>query len=339
MTVDRGSGPTIAFVIPTLNAAGLLDQCLASIRRQDYPQERVTIVIADGGSTDDTVAVAQRHGALVVNNPLRTGEAGKAVGVRAARADLIAFVDSDNELLESDWITRMVAPFADPLVHSSEVMAWAYVAEDGIVNRWCALTGVNDPTSIFVGNYGRWSYLRGRWTDYPVKIEERLGWQRVTLDPERVPTMGANGYLVRAEIIRDALGEDDYLFDIDLAQDIVRSGHYISAKVPVTIRHLFARDLRDFARKTRRRARDFLRHDRAGDRSYKWPRAGIARFAVATVLIIPVIIQAARGFMRRPDLAWAFHPVACVVTLWVYVEAVVRYSRGERGYDRDAWRQ
>jgi hypothetical protein len=233
----------------------------------------------------------------------------------------------------------MIAPFSDPDVHSSEVMAWAYVRGDGIVNRWCALTGVNDPTSIFVGNYGRWSYLRRRWTDYPVQVEQRPGWQRVRLDPSHVPTMGANGYLVRREIIQQALGDDDYLFDIDLAQDIVRQGNFVTAKVPVTIRHLFARDVRDFTRKTRRRARDFLHHSRSGDRTYSWPRAGVLKFSLATALVLPVAVQAAKGFARRPDAAWLFHPIACFITLWVYAEAVVRYAAGERGFSRTGWRQ
>ena len=333
------SPPTVAFVIPTLNAAHLLEPCLASIQRQDYPAHLVSVVIADGGSTDATVEVAQRYGAVVVPNPLRTAEAGKAVGVRAAHADLIAFVDSDNELLEADWLTRMVRPFDDPEVHASDVMAWAYVRGDGIVNRWCALTGVNDPTSMFVGNYARWSYLRRRWTDYPVVIEHREGWQRVTLDPAQVPTMGANGYVVRSGLLKRALGDADYLFDIDMAQDIVRSGNVVCAKVPVTIRHLFARNTADFVRKTRRRARDFLLHERAGDRTYAWPRMGIVRFAVATALIVPVVLQAIRGFIARPDAAWAFHPIACVVTLWVYVEAVLRHLVGKRGFSRAGWRQ
>ena len=35
--------PKVSFVIPTLNAGGILGNCLQSIRRQDYPQEKIEI--------------------------------------------------------------------------------------------------------------------------------------------------------------------------------------------------------------------------------------------------------------------------------------------------------
>lgn len=45
------SVPTVSVVIPTLNAAGVLGPCLESIAAQDYPRDRLELIIADGGST------------------------------------------------------------------------------------------------------------------------------------------------------------------------------------------------------------------------------------------------------------------------------------------------
>jgi glycosyltransferase involved in cell wall biosynthesis len=329
----------VSFVIPTLNAEGYLPGCLAAIRDQDYPAERVEIVVADGGSTDRTREIAEAADARVVENPGRTGEAGKAAGIAAARGELLAFVDSDNLVVGRDWLRRMVAPFADPAIASSEVLRWTYAREDGLVNRYCALTGINDPASLFVGNYGRYSHLTGRWTDYPVRTAPREGYVEVTLDPERVPTMGANGYLVRAELMRTVPGIDRFLFDIDAVQQLARQGHRRVARVDTEIRHFFARDARDFARKTRRRAQDYLHHRASGERSYRWELGGLARFVASTVLVAPLLVQVARGMRRRPDAAWLFHPVACWITLGVYVEAVVRARLRGGGYDRSGWRQ
>ncbi len=47
--------PTISVVIPTLNAQKYLDECLNALLMQDYPRDRVEIVIVDGGSTDRTL--------------------------------------------------------------------------------------------------------------------------------------------------------------------------------------------------------------------------------------------------------------------------------------------
>ena len=105
--------PTVSVLIPTLNSARTLDWCLASIIEQDYPQERVEIIVADGGSRDRTPQLARGYGAKVIENRLGTGEAGKAAALRCARHDLVAMVDSDNILPQRDWLKKMVAPFAE----------------------------------------------------------------------------------------------------------------------------------------------------------------------------------------------------------------------------------
>lgn len=330
---------SVSFIIPTLNAAVYLEDCLHAIRAQGYPQELIEIVVSDGGSTDETIAVAVRHGARVVDNPERTAEAGKARGLAEAQGEILAFVDSDNEIIGSDWLSRMMRPFEDPAIVSSETLRWAYVRRDGLVNRYCALTGINDPTSLFVGNYGRWSWLTGRWTDYPVRIEAQDDWLKVELDPSRVPTMGANGYLVRADAIRRIPGITSYVFDIDVVQQLAEMGYRTVARVDTEIRHKFARNTRDYVRKTRRRAQDYLHHRGQGERVYGWPVGGLIRFAAGTILVLPVLAQAVQGFRRRPDSAWLYHPVACWLTLLVYVESVIRAKLRPGGFDRSDWRQ
>lgn len=334
-----GDRPMVSFVIPTLNSEGYLRGCLDAIREQDYPHDRIEILICDGGSTDATRAIAGEYGCHVIENPRRTAEAGKSEGIRAASGELMAFIDSDNVIIGSDWLSRMVAPFADPQICSSETLHWYYAREDGVVNRYCALAGINDPASLFVGNYGRWSWLTNRWTDYSTRQTQCDGYIRVQIDPGQVPTMGANGYVVRSALVRSVPGVDEYFFDIDAVQALAQQGHVIIARVDTEIRHFFARNMRDFARKTRRRAQDYLYHRATGERTYQWGVGGLVRFVIATVLIFPLLLQVMRGMRNRPDSAWFFHPVACWITLAIYAEAVVRSRLDKSGYDRSGWRQ
>ena len=337
-----GALPSISVVVPTLNAQKYLDECLASVVAQDYPRTLLELLVVDAGSTDATIDIARRHGVdAVLENPLRTGESGKAVGVRAARNELVLMIDSDNVLVGHDWLRRMIRPFEDPEVISSEPLRWDYRRRDHFINRYQALTGINDPLALFVGNYDRLSTLTGRWTDYPVQEEPRDGWLRVTLDPSYVPTMGANGYLVR----RSAFGTvdvGDFLFDIDFVHGLVQRGHRTIGRVDVPIRHYFCDGVTRFYLKTRRRTDDYFYFAAQGRRSYPWTerrRAGVVRFVLSTVTVVPLLAQVARGFRRHPDPAWFFHVPACWITLGVYAAGAVRGKLRPRMLDRSAWRQ
>jgi glycosyltransferase involved in cell wall biosynthesis len=226
--------------------------------KQDYPKEKIEIIISDGGSSDATIDIARsREVTKITTNPLVSGEAGKAIGVDNAMNDIVALIDSDNLLEDNAWLLKMVQPFKDHEIVSSEPLYWTYRSKDSHVNRYCALTGVNDPTCLFIGNYDRFSYLTGKWTDLPLKENDKGGYLKVTLYRGKVPTMGANGFLVRRSVLRK-INYQPYLFDVDIVCQMIEVGYDTIARPKVGIIHLFSDDVKGFTKKTLRRVRDFV---------------------------------------------------------------------------------
>ena len=132
--------PSISIVIPTYNSEKFLPLCLQSINNQDYPKDKLEIIIIDGGSTDCTINIAREFKVTkILYNPLRTGEAGKALGVKAAKNEIIAFIDSDNILDGKDWLRRMVEPFRDKEIVGTEPLYYSYRKTDRYIIRYCAL--------------------------------------------------------------------------------------------------------------------------------------------------------------------------------------------------------
>lgn len=331
--------PGISILIPTLNAERYLEGCLRSVRNQDYPKELLEIIVADGGSTDGTLGVLKQYAVdRVVPNPRTTGEAARAILNELATKDLILSIDADNYLVGNDWLRRMVRPLQeDASVFASEPMRWDYARSDPPMNRYFALTGINDPVSLFMGNYGRYSYLTDRWTAMPHGEERHDGYLIAVLQPGHVPTMGANGFLVRTSVLNEIQGRD-YYFDIDVVNELVQRGQRRIAKVDVALGHHFARDLSTFRRKTRRRIEDFLYwRDR---RRYPWLASGrlaLARFVLYTLLVVPLLVEAFRGWVKVHDRAWFYHLPVCWTTLWLYGWAVL-LSVGRRApHSREGW--
>jgi len=313
--------PSISIVIPTYNSERTLAQCLESIARQDYPREKIEIIIADGGSRDKTLEIAKKFGVdRILHNRLRTGEAGKAVGVEAAKNEIILLQDSDNILNERDWLRRMVEPFDDASIIGAEPLCYTYRKEDSFITRYCALLGMNDAICLYLGNYDRYSYVTGKWTELLVKTRDNGDYLLLELDERNIPTIGANGFLVRARALKK-VDYEPYLFDIDVVYQLIGMGQNRFAKVKIGIVHLFADNFGMFMRKTYRRIRDYLFYEKQKMRKYPWRRQGRLRlltFVLNTLLTIPIVKDSVKGYRKMPDKAWAFHLLACWTTLVIY---------------------
>ncbi|MEI6970271.1 MAG: glycosyltransferase [bacterium] len=334
----------VSFVIPTFNSARTLPDCLRSIREQKYPANLVEIVIADAGSSDTTVEIAKEFRCdRIVGNPLKTGEAGKTAGIHVATGEIIALVDSDNILDSPDWLAAMLKPFSDPGIVASEPLVYTRRPGDPAMTRYFAMLGMNDPLCLFLGNYDRISMVTGKWTGLSVPAQERDGYIELALGTDNLPTIGANGFVIRRSLL-DGIKWDPYFFDIDIMHQAVAAGHNRVAKVRCGIVHLYCRTLGDFARKQDRRIRDFLFFSKSNERTYPWDkqkRAGLVRFCLATVLTLPLILQMIRGWRRQPDPAWLIHIPACWITLWVYGLATAKKALGFKAAarTRDGWKQ
>jgi glycosyltransferase involved in cell wall biosynthesis len=101
-----GSEVSIDVVVCTYNNVRSLDRTLAALAAQqgtDAVDWAVTVV--DNNSTDDTPAVAVRHGVRVVKEPVQGLTPARVRGVLSTRREWIAFVDDDC-LLAPDWIAH-----------------------------------------------------------------------------------------------------------------------------------------------------------------------------------------------------------------------------------------
>jgi glycosyltransferase involved in cell wall biosynthesis len=87
--IRTSTRPTIAAAIITLNEQRRLPALLPRLRWLDE------VIVVDGGSTDDTVAIARHFGCRVIVRPFDNFAAQRNRAMRAVRCDWVLSIDSD----------------------------------------------------------------------------------------------------------------------------------------------------------------------------------------------------------------------------------------------------
>lgn len=158
-----------------LNASATIGVMLDSLVRQPRSADW-EVVLADNGSTDDTIAVAESYRArlpaltVVDASAMRGVPYARNRGVEAAAGDLIAFLDADDEV-DAGYVAAMTEALA-----RSELVA-ARLDFDRLNPAWARATRsghqADGPLAWWLGEYHPFAY--GGTLGVHRRLHERIG--------------------------------------------------------------------------------------------------------------------------------------------------------------------
>ena len=294
-----------SLILATLNEAARLPALLDSIRRQRYPSELVELLVADGGSTDDTVAIARAFGARVFHNPIVRAEPGAGMLLEKATGDVALLLAADNAFAGDRFLEEMARPFADPRI-AAAFPSLVSTARDGGTSRY--FNAFSDPFNHFI--YGgatspasyRRTYREKRRTREYVVYDFAAG-------PRPLIAL-AQGFTVRLPYEKP-LGTDED--DVAPVEMLLAQGCEIAFVESAALEHHTVRDIGDALRKfgPRFRARmtdsgqpvwgrlrTAARAQRV--RAYLWPFYSVS-------FVLPAL-AAVSGLVRDRRGEWLYHP-------------------------------
>ena len=109
----------VTILIPAHNEAGFIGATVQNKLEQNYPKDKLQIVVVSDGSndsTDDIVRQFADRGVQLLRCELREGKAAALnEAFTHALGEIIVFSDA-NSLFDADAIRRMVENFSDPQV-------------------------------------------------------------------------------------------------------------------------------------------------------------------------------------------------------------------------------
>lgn len=327
--------PTITVVTPTYNSGKTIDKCLQSVREQDYPQEKIEIVLGDGGSVDNTLKIAAKYKAKVISIPKEKqhAEYNRGVAFNEAEGDLVLILDHDNFLPYNTWLRDMVKPLlGNPNMVTTNTCYYHYSRSYGLMDRYYALFGTNEPLPYYLKKADRMPQTAKKWRltgkskdmgeYYLVEFEK---------DPRKFPSIGTNGCLMRKKLVTsNADIRPEFHYPIDVLFDVVKNGHNQFGFVKNSIIHLtHSSGFFEFMKRRKR----FVEHYHFQDMSRRrWsvvmpgdePR--VILFIIFSLSIVMPLFDSLRGFLKIRDIAWFVHPLMCVGTTFIYGYVTIKHK-------------
>lgn len=317
--------PKITFIVPTLNAEKYLPSCLSSIRAQKYPQRLIEIIIADGGSTDDTKRIARKYGAYIVHNTKIYQEYGKTLASKIAKGALLFYVDADNELAVDTFVSSVV----DVYIKHPEVMGFlpqtVPARGSNPIDRYLGYL-FTDPFTWFVykncANPG----------DFHKKYKPTISsseYQLYRFPKEQIPLFGlAQGVATSKKFIR---GTYDYADDILSGIKLIRGGGIVAYVPKATLYHYHIRSFQQFVRKYSWRVRNNFSQSikdtgLVSRLSYLSPpqKLRIILFLPYALSVVFPLIDAVLLSFRYKDGVMLYHLIISYTLAWIIIIERIR---------------
>jgi glycosyltransferase involved in cell wall biosynthesis len=295
--------PRVSFIMPTLNTEAILENCLASIARQTYPRNRYEIILADAHSTDRTREIANKFGAIVLDDDGKNMEEGKRLALRHATGEFIVFVDADNEFTHADYIELAVKALA---ANPQGLGVESYYPPSPKMSSFCAyLTHrlhISDPVCWLMSTNPRLVARDGeieRWTLPQNSLSYPLG---------------ANGFVFRRTDLESVQANQNFQ-DTHVALFLMKNGKREWLRIYGRgVHHYYVQTLWGFVQKRRRATVHFLRVQEEAKSNWmkEKPPVPLRLAVVYCVTFVGPIFHTLRGIFRDGDALWLWHLPACL---------------------------
>lgn len=322
---------SISVVMATFNSERTISRALKSLREQDYPQKKIEIILADGGSTDKTLQIVKKYNVKVIKvaGDIQGAEYNKGVGVNVAKNEIVLLLDHDNILPHEGWLKKMIVPFLENKeIVGVEPLRFHYDPKMTMLDRYFALLGGNDPVAYYLGKDSHLSWAFDTYNLFG-KSRDMGEYYLVKFSPNKIPALGGNGAAIRRTLLlKEAKADPAHFFHIDVNVDLIRKGYNTYGLFKDSIIHLTNNSVFSFLQRRKYYIEKYHFED-LSKRRYsiyepKKDRINLIKYIIISVTFIKPFYDAIRGFIKIHDIAWFIHPFMCFTMLIVYSTPTVK---------------
>lgn len=313
--------PTISIIVPTYNEKDTIHSCLTSIFKQDYPKEKMEVIVVDNDSTDGTLQIAKKFPVKILfNKAAKNSIVSKRIGFENSKGEFYIWIDSDMEISSSHWLRKMI----EPLTENSEIVATLGCFK---------IKGDETPLTQFLTmDYNQRDPIYQVFSPsiYETIVEKKDGYYLCEFSINKIPPHGL-GVFRRNAIKKTLHLQGDKLMELDMLAHLVNMGYTKYAFVEDGIYHYFMPDLKTLLNKRIRNIkRNYL--GQTFKRSYTWfdlknPKdiAKIILWIIYVHLIIPETVRGTYKSIKYKKWAGMYQPIVSLLETDVIICGLLYY--------------
>jgi glycosyltransferase involved in cell wall biosynthesis len=201
--------PKVSIIIPVYNREIFIGPALDSIFKQNYPKNKIEVLVVDAGSTDKTLEIAKKYPVRIVHidDPMakKIGEPGKVLGYKKMTGEYYFYLDSDAEFVSKNFIRDLIYPFIDNPEIAGSFTRYMPSTKQNAFNRYVSYNELQ--------LWGLLSFLLPKISE--VTIDKKAKYDIVRIDPDKSPPIGMCFF--RKKFLKEVIKNPDKFNYVDIA--------------------------------------------------------------------------------------------------------------------------
>lgn len=316
--------PKISYCIMTYNEEKNIKGCLDSIFSQNYPKDKLEVIIVDDKSTDKTVEIAQKYPVKILTSGKHDADLSTTIGFNKATGKYFRVGDADIQLRGKNWFKEMIRPLEENPDMPAVFTKFYPHPNDSLLNKYYNLDPLQRDLIYQTFSIGFDQVISEKRNDYYI----------CRYSPGKIPPQTHGLY--RRSTMRKIIEQEKIWHDMGNLISLVNSGYTKFGYIPDTgYYHFHATSLKSLINKRIRNIhRSYFRYD-GNQWHWKWfdlnkskDRIKIALLVILANLFFPILLLSIIKMIKSRNIVYLIEAPLTLILVDVIIWTFLKEKKG-----------